>query len=283
MNPRAHAVRLGLSRGMIETRHSLTNTQDLIWVVMINSIFALVLFFQRDSEIEGVQLATLTLPSIIGMGIAQGGYMGTAGLLAAHREDGTLLRAKAMPHGMIGYFTAQLVLTTFLAAVANVLIVLTLGLLIVDGLSAIGPGGLAALVGIMVLGLLATMPWGAVVGSLVKSAASGFGLTFLPLAGIIAISGIFYPITGLPGWLQGLAQVFPVYWLGLGVRSVMLPGSAVAAELGDSWRQLETVGVLSVWAAVGLLIAPAVLRRMARRESGSTMEDRKQRALHRGY
>jgi ABC-2 type transport system permease protein len=43
------------------------------------------------------------------------------------------------------------------------------------------------------------------------------------------------------------------------------------------------VGVLSVWSVVGLLIAPSVLRRMARKESGSAMEARKERTLHRGY
>ena len=48
----------------------------------------------------------------------------------------------------------------------------------------------------------------------------------LPMMGLIAISGIFYPITALPGWLQWIAQVFPVYWLGLGMRSALLPDAA---------------------------------------------------------
>lgn len=98
---------------------------------------------------------------------------------------------------------------------------------------------------------------------------------------IAAISGIFYPIYALPGWLQGIAQVFPIYWLGLGTRSALLPDSAVAAEIGESWRTLETVGVLGVWAAAGLLLAPVILRRMARRESGSDMEQRRQQAMQR--
>jgi ABC-2 type transport system permease protein len=98
---------------------------------------------------------------------------------------------------------------------------------------------------------------------------------------VIAISGIFYPITALPGWLQGLAQVFPVYWLGLGMRSALLPAGAVAVEIGDSWRHLETAAVLGAWAVAGLLIAPALLRRMARRESGSAVAARRDRALRR--
>jgi ABC-2 type transport system permease protein len=59
------------------------------------------------------------------------------------------------------------------------------------------------------------------------------------------------------------------------------PGSAAAVELGHSWRHLETVGVLGAWAVLGLLLAPVVLRRMARRESGSTVAERRDRALRR--
>ncbi len=106
-------------------------------------------------------------------------------------------------------------------------------------------------------------------------------LVTLSLFGTIAISGIFYPIAGLPGWLQGLAQVFPLYWLGLGMRSVFLPDSLAAAEIGHSWRHLETFGVLAGWAILGLALAPILLRRMASRESGSAVQARRERALSR--
>jgi ABC-2 type transport system permease protein len=65
------------------------------------------------------------------------------------------------------------------------------------------------------------------------------------------------------------------------MRSAFLPDSAVTAELGDSWRHLETLAVLGVWAVIGLGIAPMVLSRMARKESGSTMNARRRRALQR--
>jgi ABC-2 type transport system permease protein len=282
MNPRLHAVRLGVVRGWTEAVQSFTNAQDLTWIVVMNGIFVAVLAFQRDSTIEGTSLALLTLTSLFGMSIAQGGFTGTAGLLSMHREDGTLLRAKAIPNGMLGYLVAQIVLIT-LTTLVGMTITLAAGLLLVEGLTTGGLGGALTLAWVVGLGLLATLPWGAIVGSFAKSSASGFGLSFLPIIALVAISGIFYPISALPGWVQGLAQVFPVYWLGLGARSVLLPDSAVAAEMGESWRHLETAGVLGVWAMVGIPLALAVLRHMARRESGSAMEDRKERALHRGY
>jgi ABC-2 type transport system permease protein len=78
-----------------------------------------------------------------------------------------------------------------------------------------------------------------------------------------------------------IAQIFPYYWLGLGMRSALLPGEAAAVEIGGGWRHLETVGVLGAWAIAGLLIAPTVLRRMARRESGSTVAQRREKVLQR--
>lgn len=276
------AVRLGVSRGLIEYRNYLTSPDNLVWTVVFNGAFVLVLLFQRNSEIEGTSLALLTLPSLIGMLVAQGGYMGIASLLAYHREDGTLLRAKAVPHGMIGYFVAGLTQTA-LTVVSGLMVLLAVGLLLLDGLGSVGPTGWLLLLWLSILGMAATMPWGAIVGSLVKSAASGFGLTFLPIATLVAISGVFYPITALPGWVQAVAQCFPIYWMGLGMRAALLPGSAVAAEIGDSWRYLETTAVLGAWAVIGLLLTPAILRRMARKESGSAMEARRERALHRGY
>jgi ABC-2 type transport system permease protein len=107
------------------------------------------------------------------------------------------------------------------------------------------------------------------------------GLLTLPVLGVIAISGIFYPVTSMPEWLQWIAQVFPIYWLGLGMRSALLPDGAVEVEIGESWRHLETIGVLSAWATLGLIVAPIVLRRMARRESGSTVAERREKALQR--
>lgn len=76
-------------------------------------------------------------------------------------------------------------------------------------------------------------------------------------------SDVFYPITALPAWLEVVGQVFPVYWLGLGLRSALLPDALAAAEVGESWRHFETVGVLGLWAVVGFVLAPIVLRRLA--------------------
>ena len=70
-----------------------------------------------------------------------------------------------------------------------------------------------------------------------------------------------------------------MYWLGLGMRSALLPAHLASVEIDHSWRHLATFGVLSAWAVAGLLVAPLLLRRMARRESGSSVAARREKVL----
>jgi ABC-2 type transport system permease protein len=282
MNPALHAARLGLARGWIEFKHSLTSPQDVTFNVISTAIFVAVLYFQRGATVPGstIPLAVITMPGILGMLATFNGLIGTIGAMSVEREDGTLLRAKAVPQGMLGYLVGRIVLLT-LQAMGSLVIMVVAGLILVPELADAGIGGLLAVVGLTLLGLAATMPLGAVIGSLVNSPQAGTGLSMLAVGGLTAISGIFYPISALAGWVQVIAQVFPLYWLGLGMRSALLPDSSAALEIGGSWRPVEMLLVLVAWAVASLLLAPPILRRMARRESGAAMQERRDRAMQR--
>lgn len=283
MNRALQTVRLGISRGWIEFRIAAKDPQAITWTLMIFAIFLGVLWFQRHKEVEGISLALLTLPSILGMQIASSGFTDVASQLAFDREDGTLLRAKAVPRGISAYFAAR-VTATVLMTFTSILLVAVPSIFIVDGLlSSMGLTDVLTLIALIVIGLLATAPFGAVIGSVVKSAGAGWGLTIMPFSALVAISGIFYPITALAGWVQVVAQIFPVYWLSLGMRSVFMPDSAASVELAGSWRTPETFLILGGWAILGMFIAPRIVRRMTRKTSGSEMEAGRQRTIQRGY
>jgi ABC-2 type transport system permease protein len=279
MSPTATALRAGVTRGLIELRQSLTGAGlagHLFWPV----VTLVAIFFLRDRGLgaSGFTLGTLALPGVLGMFIALGMLL-VVQYLSAEREDGTLLRAKAIPNGIRGYFIGKLV-TVSGTILAYLAILLIPGLVIVDGLDIGTIGSWLTLGWVLLVGLVATQSLGAMLGALISSP-RGAGYISLPVMGLIAISGIFYPITALPGWLQGIAQAFPMYWLGLGMRSALLPDSAVSVEIGGSWRHLETAGVLGAWAVLGLIVAPIVLRRMARRESGARVAERREKLLQR--
>lgn len=126
------------------------------------------------------------------------------------------------------------------------------------------------------------LPWGALLGSVFRSML-GLGMATMSIYAFAAISGLFYPITALPGWLQVIGQVGPLYWIGRGLRSVFLPPEASALEIGGAWGIGLTVLILLAWSVIGLLLAPVFLRRMARKQSGSSVAAARDRALARGY
>ncbi len=273
------AWRLGWARGIIELRQSFSNGGDLVSHFLWPVLMLVALFFLRDREFAGtgILLGTLALPSILGMNAAMG-MVSMSQQLTADREDGTLLRAKATPYGVQAYLVGKVVSVAG-GLIADLAILFIPAMFLVEGL-VFTPLSLLALVGVLLLGLVATLPIGAVLGSAFPSARAQ-GLVQLPVLAMIAISGIFYPLTALPGWVQVIAQFSPIYWLGLGTRSALLPDATVVVEIGESWRHLETVLVLGAWALVGLAVAPVLLRRMARRESGSSVAVRREKALQR--
>jgi ABC-2 type transport system permease protein len=271
-------ARSGVARGGIELRQTLTTSSDL-WSYLFPSVLLLgAIFFMRDAHVPGTDfsLGAQTLPGSFGMSLAFGGLLTVAQLLMTDREDGTLLRAKATPNGMLGYLIGKVVLVGGMMLI-SFLIQLIPGLFLVRGLH-VGLSGWLTLLWLVPIGLVATMPIGAVLGSLFESTRN-MALIMLPIISLIAVSGVFYPITALPGWLQAVGQGFPIYWLGLGMRSVFLPASLATVELGHSWRHWEILGVLAFWAVLGLTLAPPFLRRMARRESGSAVAARRERAM----
>jgi ABC-2 type transport system permease protein len=259
----------------------LTEPGDLAGILIFMALGFVVLLAMRNVTAPGTtfSLGTVLVPSLIGMNIAYLGMTTVAALLTVDREDGTLLRAKIIPNGMTGYLTAKIV-----NAASSVLLGLVVpvgyGVLFFRGLAVSGASSWLTLAWVLVLGLLATLPAGIIIGSLLPSSKSANLLT--PLAGgLIAISGVFYPITHLPHWLQPIGQVFPFYWVALGARSALLPPAMAAAEIGHSWRHPQTVVVLAAWAVAGLTLAPWVLRRMARRQSGSRVADARDKVLQR--
>lgn len=280
MNKTRHAVRAGLRRGWTEFKLSIKSPQDQGFYLFMAAGVFLFLFLNRNSEVEGTSLLypTIALPSIFGALITFGLIIGPGYSLSMEREDGTLLRAKAVPHGMVGYVSGQ-ILTHSLGLVPTFLVILVPGLIVFDGLMSRGLAGWLTFLWVVALGLLATIPLGIILGSLVPSVQKMGTWGMLPVMGLAAISGIFFPMQSLWGWVQGLAQVFPMYWLGLGMRSAFLPDAASALEIGGSWRTLETVVVLAAWAVVGMMLAPRVLRRMAQRISGSFVEAAREQAL----
>jgi ABC-2 type transport system permease protein len=282
MSSRAlHGIRIGLERGWIMFRHVLT-TADGIWNTIVwSGIPLVILILNRNELVDGtdLSLAVVALPGFLGLMIAASA-LGPAYYIAAEREDGTVLRAKAVPHGILGYVTGVLTQAS-LETLVSIALILIPGFILFPGFEVPDPLRWMVFVVIVVLGLLAVLPAGVVIGSLVRSPRLVGGLAFLLIGGMAIVSGILIPLQTMPGWVQVIGQALPTYWIGVGMRFVFLPDAAVAIEIGQTWRLMEATAVLGLWALGGILVAPAVLRRMARRESGASVEAARQGALQR--
>ncbi|MGW5055681.1 ABC transporter permease [Actinokineospora sp. NPDC004072] len=272
---------LGLDRGWITWRSTNSSRDGLFNLLFYNAIPLVVLLTSRNSKLPGtdISLGVQLLPGILALMVVFS-VMGTAYYLSTEREDGTLLRAKAMPRGMSAYVVG-LAVVAVLDVLAGLLVVLVPSLFIVPGVPVGDPGMWLGLVGYVLLGLIACLPLGVLIGSAIQSPRAIGGFGFLITMGLAMISGLFFSMQALWGWVQVIVQALPLYWLGLGMRSVFLPDSAAALELTESWRTLESITVLGAWAALGLTLGPILLRRSARRESGAVMEARRTQALQR--
>ena len=278
-SPVAHAVGLGVRRGWLEFVQSVRSTQDQ-WFYVFTALLTLgYLWIRRDSDsgVDGIPFAAVALPSLLAALLVFGMVVGPAYTIAMEKEDGTLLRHRAVPHGLVGYFSGQLVYQS-LNLVPQLVVILVPSLLLFDGLMS-HPTGWVMVVGVIALGLLAALPIGMLIGALVPSVQKIGTWGMLPVLVMVGISGIFYPVQALWGWVQAVAQALPLYWVGLGMRSAFLQDAAAAAEIGGSWRTLETVLVLGAWAVAGALVMPMVLRRMSRRQTGSQVQAAREATL----
>lgn len=281
MNPRSHAVKVGLARGWHEFSLGLKSPQDWGFYVFLALVTVGYLWLNRNNEVElagfSMSLPAFVMPSMLGALIAFGLVIGPGYALAMEREDGTLLRSKAVPHGLVGYVSGQVVLNA-MGIIPTFVIVLVPSAFLFGDLMQNGTGGWWTVLWVTVLGLLATLPIGIILGSVVPGVQKMGTWGFFPIMALVAISGIFFPIQVMWSWVQTVAQMFPIYWLGLGMRSAFLPDSATALEIGGSWRTGATIAVLAAWAVFGLLLTPRVLRQMARRQSGSAVEAAREQA-----
>lgn len=282
----AHALptvlRGAARQARIELRIQLFSPMVASWLTL-PVIGFVVLYLLRNQEVEGtgISVAQIGVPGVIAMTLISSGVLGVAGQLVTEREDGTLLRAKSTPHGVLSHLLGNVLIFTG-TALGPVLALLVVAAFMFDGVAPADAGGWFTFAWVSVLGLLATLPLGALLGAVLRGTVM-VAWASLVVYGLLAISGIFYPIASLPGWLQGVGQALPIYWLGLGLRASMLSPDAATLELGGAWSLWQIAAVLGAWFVVGLVAAPMALRRMARRQSGSQVAAARDRVIAKGY
>jgi ABC-2 type transport system permease protein len=78
----------------------------------------------------------------------------------------------------------------------------------------------------------------------------GAQLGFIAQGTLLVISGVYYPVSVLPDWMQWLSTISPATYALRGIRHAILDGAGVSALWGDIWP-LIIIGIiafpLGVW------------------------------------
>ena len=174
--------------------------------------------------------------------------------LQTEQQNGTLEAVLATPVSL-GRLMAFATLTSLLGATAgSALMLLGFGAMF-DVAFAVDIPGLLLVLTLLVMTLLG---FGAAGCGVLLVAKRGDPVTWLVTMLTTLLSGVLYPVSVLPGWLQTVSGVLPTTAALDGLRRSMLTGAGVADVL-------PAAKVLAVWTVVALPLGVYMLGRGLRR------------------
>lgn len=96
-----------------------------------------------------------------------------------------------------------------------------------------------AAVGILAICSLSLVGFGMVAAVMpLLSPEKGQQVTSIFTAVLLLVSGIYYPISVLPGWMQPMAHISPVYYALDGIRECLLRGASFTSQWDNIWPLL---------------------------------------------
>jgi ABC-2 type transport system permease protein len=188
-------------------------------------------------------------PGVLGFSIMTSGVIGIASRMVGYREKRILKRLRATPMKAWEFILSNVIsqLVVVLAQVAVLLLAATL----LFGVHV--QGSMISVVLLSLLGGLAFLTIGFAISGLAatEEAASAIGnLITMPM---MFLSGVYFPLTGAPGWLKPVVNVLPLTYLVSGLRDVMEKGLSISAVGVD-------FAVLGVTSLVGFAFAARMFR-----------------------
>jgi len=82
----------------------------------------------------------------------------------------------------------------------------------------------------------------------------GAQLGFIAQGLLLVVSGVYYPVDVMPGWMQALATISPATYALHGIRASVLDGAGLGALWGDLWPLL-LLGAVAIPAGLAIFRA----------------------------
>jgi ABC-2 type transport system permease protein len=214
----------------------------IVFLVLLGSVYG-------DERIEGVRAATYLVAGLLGYGVVATAFAGVAITLVIRRESGVLKRVRGTPLPA-GVYLAAVIGSTLVVIALETIAQLLVGRFLLDASWPAAPGSLAV---VLLCGAVVFSALGLAITGAVRSAegSSAFvNAIYLPLA---FVSGVFFSVDSLPGFLRGIAEISPLTYLLRLIRAAYVDGEALTSAPAE-------VGALTVWGLVGLVVAARVFR-----------------------
>ena len=165
--------------------------------------------------------------------IALSAVQSLVAIMAIYREGGILKRLRATPLSPVTILGSHVLVKLGLTFVGLVLMILAGRRVLPAALPASTPAFVAA----VMIGTASILSMGFVMASLVRSARFAQALAAAMTYVMLALSGVFFPVERLPGWLQLFANALPTTHAVTLMRAIW-----GGAEWGT---QLGTIGALA--------------------------------------
>ncbi|MEV7005983.1 ABC transporter permease [Streptosporangium sp. NPDC051022] len=260
------AARLGLSRAFLETVLFFRERDAVIFTfsfpIVLLAIFGSI--FADDLEGTGLNVSQLYVAGLIGSATMTG-FQNLGIGIAMDRDDGTLKRLLGTPLPRSSYFAGK-ALSTLVLSFCQVAILLVIGVAAFGLRLPSEVSAWATFAWVFVLGVLGSSLLGIAASSLPRSGKSATAVIAMPFVVLQFISGVFIPVTELPGWLVNIASAFPLKWMCQGFRSVFLGDAGATLELAKSYELDRVALILGVWVVGGLMLCLVTFRWKSRRD-----------------
>jgi len=220
----------------------------VLGIVNLNGQPPLVVPDPQTIATENLNFISYFVPSMLGLSVMQVGIFAAIPLVA-DREKLILKRLAATPLRRWQLVGSNVLMRLLIAAVQTVLIV-GIGVYLF-GVTVVG--SVLVAVGFVVLGALAFLAIGYVIASYARTEESANAMTSIVQFPLMFLSGIFFPISFMPGWLQPVAALLPLTYLADALRQTMVGGAAYASLEIDAL-------VLIGWLVVSFFISARFFR-----------------------
>ncbi|MEI8332760.1 MAG: ABC transporter permease [Chloroflexota bacterium] len=171
----------------------------------------------KTIQTEGIGAVQYIVPGILAMALMQLGLF-SAIPLVEQRQNLILKRLAATPLRRWMFVGANLSTRVIVAVVQAVVLIAVAGILF--GITVLGSW--LVLAGLVLLGAMTFISLGYVVASFAPTEDAASQLVSVVQFPLMFLSGIFFSIDAMPGWLQAIARFMPLTYLGDALRQVMV-------------------------------------------------------------